>query len=48
MKVRVFKQFLTVIARRVADGRGRRLAVTKKNAKPGLFSLVSIGELTVS
>jgi hypothetical protein len=47
-KVRVFRQFLTVIVRSVADGKGRRLATTKRNTTPGLFSLASTLELTVS
>ena len=48
MKVRVFRQFLTVIARSVADGKERQLATTEKNATPVLFSLASTLELTVS
>jgi hypothetical protein len=47
-KVRVFRQFLTVIGRSVADGKGRQLATTKRNTTPGLFSLASTLELAVS
>lgn len=40
MKVRVFRQFLTVIVRSVTDGKGRRLATTKKNARHVYFRLL--------
>lgn len=48
MKVRVFRQFLTVIASSVADGKGKQLAMAKRNATPSLFSLASTLEQTVS